>query len=142
MPQPFRAFVPPPVATEKILLLTSDHLSLAFGVDQVQEILLNAPVTINEGRSITSYRDVLIPVIWGKSSCPAMANGILAVIKTTVVKSGFVAIACKQIPTLVAIDPQVWESQTVEISPWQSDGKVYNFNGITYSHAIGVLRSK
>lgn len=134
MPQPFRAFAPPPVTTEKILLLTTDQLTLAFSVDQVQEIVLKATVTGG-----ATYRDVLVPVIWGQSSCPPMADATLAIIRTAVVKVGFVAIACQQIPTLVAINPQVWQSADVEISPWQTDGKTYVLNGINYWHVIGLL---
>lgn len=141
MPQPFRAVVPPPIATEKILLLRSQVLALAFSVDIVQEILLKAEVTIQNQRSITYYKDIHIPVVFGRKSCSPMVDITLGIIKVPEVKGGLVAIACSDIPNLIAISPQDWQNLKIDISPWHSDGKVYNFNGLTYAHVIGITKS-
>jgi hypothetical protein len=141
MPQPFRAVVPPPIATEKILLLRSQVLALAFSVDQVQEILLKAQVIVQAQRSITNYRDNDVPVVFGRKSCPPIADITLGIIKIPEVKGGLVAIACSDIPTLIAISPQDWQTLEIDTSPWRSDCKVYNFNGLTYAHIISILKS-
>jgi hypothetical protein len=141
MPQPFRAIAPPPIATEKLLLLQSQNLALAFSVDRVQEVLLKASVTLTDrDRSVTNYRSESIPAILGKKNCPAMSEVILGIIKTPEIKGGFIAIACTNIPTLVAITPQDWHNLEIDTSPWESDRKVYTFNGITYSHVIGIIK--
>lgn len=145
MPQPFRAIAPPPIATEKLLLLQSQNLSLAFSVDQVQEVLLKASVTqspesAKPERSVTSYRGDLIPVIFGTKACPQMPAVTLGIIKIPEIKGGLVAIACLNIPNLVAISPQDWQNLEIDTSPWQSDGRVYNFNSTNYSHIIGIVK--
>jgi|GEM_PF-834399 hypothetical protein len=145
MPQPFRAIAPPPVVTEKLLLLQSEALALAFGVELVQEVLLSASVIKDvlkdQDRSVTNYRDQLIPVIYGKKACPEMIAITLALIKIPTIKGGLVAIACTNIPSLVAIISQDWQSLEVDTSPWQSDGKVYSLNGVNYSHIIGIIKT-
>jgi hypothetical protein len=140
MSQPFRAIAPPPIKTEKLLLLQSQSLSLAFSVDRVQEVLLQATVTKDQDRSITSYRQESIPVVFGKKSCPQMPKVTLVIIKTPEIKGGFVAIACTNIPNLVAIPPQDWQTAEVDTSPWESDGKAYNLNAVTYSHVVGIVK--
>ncbi len=155
MPQPFRAIAPPPIATEKLLLLQSQNLALAFSVDQVQEVLLKASVTkvpayensVTEKsasekpeRSVTNYRGDLIPVVFGTKACPPMPEVTLGLIKAPDIKGGFVAIACLNLPNLVAISPQDWQNLEIDTSPWQSDGRVYNFNSTNYSHIIGIVK--
>jgi hypothetical protein len=141
MPQPFRAVAPPPVATEKLLLLQSQNLALAFSVSRVQEVLLKASVTLTkQDRSVTNYRGESIPVVLGKKNCPAISEVVLGIIKTPEIKGGFIAIACTNIPTLVAITPQDWQNLEIDTSPWESDRQVYNFNEISYSHIIGIVK--
>jgi len=141
MPQPFRAVAPPPAATEKLLLLQSQNLALAFDVGRVQEVLLQASVTLTkQDRSVTNYRGESIPVVLGKKNCPAMSAVVLGIIKVPEIKGGFMAIACPNIPTLVTISPQDWQNLEINTSPWESDHRVYNFNGITFSHIIGIVR--
>ncbi len=140
MPQPFRAVIPPPIATEKLVLLRSQVLALAFNVDKVQEVLLKASVTIEQDRSFTQYQGVAIPVVFGKKSCPALPEITLGIIKTSEIKGGLVAIACTDIPNLVAITAQDWQTLEIDSSPWQSDGRAYNFNGLNYNHIIGLVK--
>jgi hypothetical protein len=140
MLQPFRAIAPPPIKTEKLLLLQSQSLALAFSVDRVQEVLLQSSVTKAQDRSVTNYRQASIPVVFGKKSCPEMSKVTLVIIKTPEIKGGFVAIACTNIPNLVAIPPQDWQTAEIDTSPWESDGKVYPLNGIIYSHIVGIVK--
>lgn len=140
MPQPFRAIIPPPVATEKLVLLRSQALALAFNVDKVREILLKASVTTQQDRSVTNYQGAAIPVIFGKKSCPALPEVTLGIIKTPEIKGGLVAIACTDLPNLVAITDRDWQTLEIDSSPWQSDGKAYNFNGLNYNHIIGLVK--
>ncbi|AFY73099.1 hypothetical protein Syn7502_00984 [Synechococcus sp. PCC 7502] len=140
MLQPFRAVAPPPIYTEKGLLLQSQDLNLAFSVDLVQEVLLKASVTLESERSITQYRTETIPVIFGRKSCPPTSEITLVLIKIPEVKGGLVAIACTNIPNLIAINPLDWQNMEFDTSPWQSDGKAYNFNGVIYNHVIGIVK--
>jgi len=140
MPAPFQVFAPLPLATEKILLVRSASLALAFPVAQVQEVLLKAPVIKQEQNSVTPYGQGHIPVVRGQKSCQEIDATTLVLLKTPSIKGGLLAIACNDIPMLAAITAQDWQNTEIFFGLWQTNGKAYTINGITYICVIGIVK--
>ncbi len=141
MPEPFRLFVPPPLATEKLLLVQSGNLCLALDVNQVQEVLLKQPVIEYQTKSATYHKNAYIPVMLGQYACPPVATATLVLIQADALKCGLIAIVSNTIPKLVAISTQDWiKAESIE-GIWQTDGKGYVTGGITYTHIIGIAKN-
>jgi hypothetical protein len=138
MPEPFRLFLPPPEATEKLLLTQSGKLFLAISVNNVQEVLLKVPVIKHQNKSATIYKDNYIPVMLGYSACPPVAKATLVLMQTDALKCGLIAIASQTIPKLVAISNQDWTSVPALEGIWQTDGKGYILDNITYAYITGL----
>ncbi len=140
MPEPFRLIVPPPLATEKLLLVQSGKLAIALSVNKVQEVLLRVAVISHNNKSVTKYKDTYIPVVLGQSACPPIPETTLVLMQTQVLKSGLVAIACSTMPKLAEISPQEW--LTAEPLPrlWQSDGRAYKFGDVIYKYATDIVK--
>jgi hypothetical protein len=140
MPLPFQVFAPLPLATEKLLLVHSDALALAFPVTQVQEVKLKAPVIKQDKNSVTPYGQGYIPVVKGQKVCSELAEATLVLLKTPSIKGGLLAIACNDIPVLAAITAQDWKKTEIFFNLWQTDGRAYTVNSITYIFVAGIVK--
>jgi len=143
MPEPFRLFAPPPVITEKLLLVNSDNLHLALSMSQVKQVLLNVPVSKQSDRaaSLVNVQDLQVPVVLGSRACPALSAAIIVLFQTPALKTGMIGIACSDLPVMSAITDKDWLSVTETLPPpWQTDGKAYRQQGITYIHVVGLGR--
>lgn len=144
MPEPFRLFAPPPAITEKILLVQSDDLHLAFSMNQVQEVLLSVPVVKQEpnfpkSASIIHFRSMEVPVVFGKRACPVNANAIVVLFKSPMLKTGLMGVSCAELPVMASIASADWLPCAVPLSPpWQSDGKGYAWENQMYIHAVAL----
>ena len=143
MPEPFRLFAPPPVITEKLLLVNSDNLHFALSMSQVKQVLLNVPVSkqIDKAASLVNVQDLQVPVVLGNRACPALSQAIIVLFQTPALKTGMIGIACSDLPVMSAITEKDWLTVTETLPPpWQTDGKAYRQQGITYIHVIGLGR--
>ncbi len=143
MPEPFRLFAPPPVITEKLLLVNSDTLHLALSMAQVRQVLLNVAVSkqSDKAASLVNVQDLQVPVVLGNRACPALPEAIIVLFQTPALKTGMIGIACSELPVMSAITDKDWLSVTETLPPpWQTDGKAYRQQGITYIHAVGLGR--
>ncbi|CAN1212363.1 hypothetical protein TUMEXPCC7403_19295 [Tumidithrix helvetica PCC 7403] len=138
MSQPFQLYASSLTAIEKLVLVQSDTLYLAFSVRQVQEVLLKASVTKQKTSSVTQYKDHIIPVIFGQHACPETAAISLVLLQSTMIKGGLLAIACSVLPKLTEIAPQDWIEVPALPAPWQSNGKGCEFEQITYTFTSGI----
>ncbi|MEE3717337.1 hypothetical protein V2H45_11305 [Tumidithrix elongata RA019] len=133
---------PPTTATEnataKLVLVQSDNLCLAFSVNRVQEVLLKASVTKQKNNSITQYKDLIVPVLFGHHICPEMPEVPIILCQSALIKGGFLAIACSVLPKLTEIAPQDWIEVPALPAPWQSNGKGCEFEQITYTYTSGI----
>jgi hypothetical protein len=145
MPEPFRLFAPPPVVTAKLLLVNSDSLHLALSMAQVQQVLLNVPVSKQEmgkrSASVVSFRDMDVPVVLGTRSCPPLNEAIVVLIQTPALKTGMIGVACSDLPIMAAVSDQDWQVGMPQLPPpWQTDGKGYSYGGRLYTHATSLAK--
>jgi hypothetical protein len=141
MPEPFRLFAPPPVITEKLLLVDSDTLHLALSMTQVKQVLLNVPVTRQQENapSLVNFQDLQVPVLLGHRPCPPLQQAIIVLFQTPVLKTGLIGIACSNLPVMSPITDKDWLVVTETLpTPWQTDGKAYRHQGTTYIHVVGL----
>jgi len=145
MPEPFRLFAPPPVITEKLLLVDSDNLHLALSTAQVKQVLLNVPVRkqgAGKAAGLVDFQDMQVPVVLGNHACPALPEAIVVLFQTPALKTGMIGIACSKLPLMSAITASDWLPTTDTLPPpWQTDGKAYVYQDITYIHAVGIGRN-
>ncbi len=133
MPEPFRLFVPPPIATEKLVLAQSGPLALALPVVKVRQVLLEAAVTPYRNGAATSYDGVEVPVLLGNHPCPPASNMPLVLFQVPAFKTGLVAIACTQLPRLAMVAPQEWVEAPLLPPPWVSEARGYASHETLYT---------
>ncbi|AFY70630.1 hypothetical protein Pse7367_2369 [Thalassoporum mexicanum PCC 7367] len=140
MPEPFRLFVKPPVATEKLILVRSDKLYLALPVKVVREVLQGVAVIKRNNRNVTLYQEQAVPTIWGKRQCPTVAKTNVVIVRTEALKGGLFAIASAKVPQLASVAESEWVAADALPGIWQTNGKGYEKNGKIYTYTTGLER--
>jgi hypothetical protein len=140
MPEPFRLFVPPPIATEKFLLVDSLPLHLAIPMGLVREVLLDAEVTRQDSRATVEYRQHAVSVMLGNRACPAQKSVTLVLIVAEELKSGLLAIACSTLPKIIATTQQELKPSAPLPSPWISGDKGYSVGDTMYTCVQGLSK--
>jgi hypothetical protein len=140
MPQPFRLYNATAIATDRILLIASANLYLAIPANRVQEVMLKVQVIQDSKHSLTAYKEAWLPTILGMKPSPSLAETTVAVLQAEVLKPGFLAIACTQVPQLANLAPTDWQEVDPLSQVWNSAPKGYSWGGNTYIYTKGLAK--